>query len=298
MLSRLLPFVSPAQRRGPRTGPHGTVIKTSQERFIAKGHGNWACWETSELDRLHALAESWASQLPAGDKFWLCWNNDDAWCRLQQRLVLAVGWTPIVGIDRTLAAKTTILEGAIGIDFQKGLEAPEVWMHFPIELVFGWVKRLAFWHSDVLLPLPVMRDYAMQFDELHGPRTAAVFSRRSLLHPRAWNNADRWFEVIGCTTSAASEDQWRRGSGWWKHFQNHPNCPPVSDLNRYHWDHGGGIRYWQRAHGGEVVRLQFDRRFHATHYERPDLRPRGCSLGDADLKQMASELDICQLLDV
>src|SRR3954469_7143592 len=98
MIAELLRRVRP-NRVGPRTGPHGTVVKSPDEKFRAKGHGNWACWDTAELGQLAAAAASWAAQLPAGDRYWLCWATHDDWCKLQQRLVLEVGWTPIVSGD-------------------------------------------------------------------------------------------------------------------------------------------------------------------------------------------------------
>jgi hypothetical protein len=295
MLTDLIRRVRP-DRVGPRTGPLGKVQKSPEERHRAKGHGNWACWDTAELEQLSVAAARWAAELPPGDRYWLCWNTQDDWCRLQQRLVLEVGWTPVVGVDRSQVAEPTILPGAIRLDFQAGLPAPDMWMHFPLELVFEWADRLAFWHSDLLLPLPVMRDYARRFERLAGPVTAAVYSRRNVFRPRSWDNADRWFEVIGCTTREASQGQFQCGGGWWKHFQNHPNCGPVPDLVNYHWDHGGGIRYWQRVHGGEVDRLWFNDRYHVSHYHRPDLRPRGTPLAGVDLEQVADELKIARLL--
>ena len=295
MLAELLRAVRP-DRTGPRTGPDGRVVKTPAEKYRAKGHGNWACWDTSELEQLSAAAARWAAALPPGDRYWLCWNIQDDWCKLQQRLVLEVGWTPVVSVDCSQVAAPTILPGAIRLDFQAGLLVPDMWMHFPLELVFEWVDRVAFWHSDLLVPVPVMREYARRFEGLAGPVTAAVFCRRNLLRPRAWDNADRWFEVIGCTTREASRSQFQCGAGWWKHFQNHPNCGPVPDLVNYHWDHGGGIRYWEHVHGGHVNQLWFNDRYHFSHYHRPDVRPRGEALGAADLERVAEELGITRLL--
>jgi hypothetical protein len=163
--------------------------------------------------------------------------------------------------------------------------------------VFGWAERLAFWHADVLLPRPAMRDYALRFEHVHGPMTCAAFSPRNRLKPRTWNNNDRWFEVIGCTTREASRSQWDCGGGWWRHFQNHPHCPIVPDVHRYSWDHGGGIRFWEEAHGGKTHKLRFDTRCHVSHYHRPDLRPTGRSLGAVNLAEFTSELGISDLLN-
>ena len=69
LIRRLLP-----DRRGPRTGPHGTLVKTPAEKHQAKGRGNWACWDATELDQLtaaaavrRALAGDWSAgfQTPA-----------------------------------------------------------------------------------------------------------------------------------------------------------------------------------------------------------------------------------------
>ena len=49
---------------------------------------------------------------------------------------------------------------------------PDVWTHFPLELVFGWADRLAFWHADVLLPRPVLQGYAQRFEHVSGPLNA------------------------------------------------------------------------------------------------------------------------------
>ncbi len=299
MLADLL-GISHKVRIGPRTGPGGRVMKTPVERRRGRGTGNWACWEPHELGTLLDAAARWAKQLPPGNKYWLCWNINDAWCRLQQRLVLEAGWTPVVGADCTVS-RPTILDGTIFIDFNAGLEMPSVWPHFPLEFVFNWVDRLAFWHADVLLPRAVLRAYAKQFEALTGPVTAAVYCRRSLLKPRRWDNAPRWWEVIGCTTRAASRRQFECGGGWWRHFQNHPYCGPVRDLVNYHWDSGGGIEYWRREHGGTVERLHLDPRYHFSATSRRDLArdvPKGDALGLLDLPAIATELGITDLGDL
>lgn len=286
------------ERRGPRTGPHGRTVNPPEERRAGKGTGNWASWEPEELGILLAAAERWARQVPPGDKYWLCWNINDRWCQLQQRLILEVGWTPIVGADR-MVRKPTIVDGAIFIDFNEGLNLPCLWPHFVLEFVFAWADRLAFWHADVLMPRTRLQAYAHRFEAMTGPETAAVLSRRNLLRPRAWNNGDRWWEVIGCTTREASRSQFDCGGGWWRHFQNHPNCAPVRHLDHYDWDSGGGIRYWQKEHGGKVVRLRLDRQYHFSAVTRKDI-PRyvykGCALDGLDLAAIAHQFGIENLL--
>src|SRR5947209_19277783 len=126
MLAGLLSRVRPVDRIGPRTGPNGTVVKTPAEKYAGKGRGNWACWDHDEKDILLAAAERWAEQLPPGERYWLCWNVDDAWCRVQQRLVLELGWTPVVGADASMAGKTTVLTGSVLIDFIAGPPDPDL----------------------------------------------------------------------------------------------------------------------------------------------------------------------------
>src|SRR5579884_170432 len=167
-------------RVGPRTGPGGRVVKSPEERERGKGHGNWACWLPEELGTLLDAAADWARQLPPGDRYWLCWNVNDAWCRLQQRLVREAGWTPVVGGDPNRPAPT-VLDGSVSIDFNRALGLNSVWLHVPLELAFAWAGvRLAFWHADVLLPRPLLRRYARQFEAMTGAVTAAVYCRHSV----------------------------------------------------------------------------------------------------------------------
>ena len=68
MLAGLLSRIRPVDRVGPRTGPHGLVLKTPAEKHAGKGRGNWACWDHDEKDILLAAAERWAKQLPPGER--------------------------------------------------------------------------------------------------------------------------------------------------------------------------------------------------------------------------------------
>jgi hypothetical protein len=288
------------KRLGPHTGPNGRFIEIPENRRVHKGTGNWACWEPEELGTLLAAAQRWARQVPRGDKYWLCWNINDRWCRLQQRLVLENGWIPIVGADCTVQ-KPTVVDGALFIDFNNGLDMPQIWPHFVMEFIFAWVDRLAFWHADILMPRAKLRDYARRFEAMKGPLTAAVFCRRNnFFRPRCWDNAVRWWELIGCTTREASQSQFDCGGGWWRHFQNHPNCAPVRHLDHYHWDSGGGIRYWQKEHGGQVIRTRLDSQYHFSATNRTGF-PRGVYKGNAldmlDLSEIARRFGIADLLD-
>jgi hypothetical protein len=278
------------------------VVKTPEEQERGKGTGNWACWQPVELGRLLDAAAAWARQLPPGDRYWLCWNVNDAWCRVQQRLVREVGWTPVVGTD-TNVTEPTILEGSVRLDFNAALGLRSLWMHVPLELAFAWAgSRLAFWHADVLLPRPVLRGYARQFEGLSGAATAAVYCRHNVFRPRAWDNAPRWWEVIGCTTREASRSQFDHGCGWWRHIQNHPNAGPMPDLARYQWDHGAGIHYWRCVHGGSVRRLRFDARYHFNHHRLREVHRlgtlhKGDALGELSLPALAGSLGIADLVD-
>jgi hypothetical protein len=287
------------ERLGPRLGTNGRTVDAPDVRREGRGTGNWASWEPEELATLLAAAQRWSQQVPRGDKYWLCWNINDRWCRLQQRLILELGWIPIVGADCKVR-KPTLVDGAIFIDFNAGFNMPSLWPHFALEFVFAWVNRLAFWHADVLMPRSRLRQYAQQFEAVSGPATAAVFCRRSLFRPRAWDNAERYWEVIGCTTREASRSQFDCGGGWWRHFQNHPNCLPVRRLDHYHWDSGGGIWYWQKEHGGNVIRVHLDNQYHFSATSRHDV-VRNVYKGDAldrlDLTAIATQFGIDDLLD-
>jgi len=207
--------------------------------------GNWsAC--VIPVSQLLAQAERWRAALAGITHPWLCWNIDPDWCVLQQRLVQAVGWTAVVGFDPRIGAPP-LEPGAVLVDFNAGLELPTMYPHFPIEFMFAFCYRIAFWHSDLLVRLPVMRNIATQFRQLKDGEIAAVPNRggiRGLLRP--WSH--RYWELIACTTRGASRDQFEFGAGWWYNFCAHANFRGKKTLlgQPYYWDHGTGIMYWSR----------------------------------------------------
>jgi hypothetical protein len=92
------------------------------------------------------------------------------------------------------------------------------------------------------------------FEHLSDGEMAAVFSYgglRGLRKPRSC----RYWELLGCTTRAASQSQFDRGCGWWRCIWSHPSCPDERERarrRRYSYDHGVGIRYWKRRYGGRM----------------------------------------------
>lgn len=232
-----------------------------------RGMGNWEAWG-DDVEPIFRAAEKWANALSGVQRPWLCWNVDSDWCLLQQRLVKNSGWTPVVGFDPRVGVPERVVPGAVVVDFNADLQLPVLYPHFPLEFAFLFVERIAFWHSDLLLPEPKMREMAKLFAELPDGTTAAVSTTGwrdlfSLRHRRYW-------ELIGCTTRAASRDQYEKGCGWWLNFQSHRNKEVNSadrQLSRYYWDHGTGIFYWARQHGGCVLSLR-EKDFVAGHFSQ------------------------------
>src|SRR6266851_163745 len=218
------------------------------------GTGTWT-WFTSPLvDSIFEGAKLWKKRLAGVEKPWLCWNVSGRWCYLQQKLVQAVGWTPVVGFDPR-SGPPPLAEGSILIDFNQTLNLPVLWLHVPLEFAFLFADRLAFWHADLLCRLPVMERLAKQFDNLKDGQLAAVFDRRGLRN-RLNFRTHRYWELCGCTTKGASENQFYNGTGWWRHIELHPKCVLEEERRKrkaYSWDHGVGILYWQKKYNGHVT---------------------------------------------
>src|SRR3974390_2331265 len=109
------------------------------ERFRL-GMGNWNAFKLP-LEKVERAAERWKAIAGGVERPWLCWNVDDDWCLVQQRLVTAAGWTPLVGNDPRLP-QPRLLTNSVFIDFNADFGFPTMWMHFPLEFAFMFVDRL------------------------------------------------------------------------------------------------------------------------------------------------------------
>ena len=219
----------------------------------AIGTGNWQAY-TLSLDRVYNAAAQWKRTLEGVEYPWLCWNVSNAWSLLQQKLVRKTGWTPVVGFDPRVGIPP-LVTGAIGIDFNADFQFPVMWPHFPLEFAFLFTPRLAFWHADLLCRFELMEALAAQFSSLRPGAMAAVLDKGGLRNSLAFKT-HRFWELCGCTTSEASADQFRRGAGWWRNFQQHPSCTdPRERLKRsaYSYDSGVGILYWRNVYHGSVT---------------------------------------------
>lgn len=276
-----------------------SVWKLAQEEGRS-GTGNWEAFDR-KLDEVQRAAEAWRRAVRGRERLWLCWNLSDPWCLIQQKLIRAVGWTPVVGWDPGNGVGCPpLIPEAIAIDFNADLKLPVLWVHVPLEFAFLWTDRLAFWHADLLMRLPKLQRAVRMFEELQDGEMAAVFShggRRGLLKPRSY----RYWELLGCTTRAASESQFRHGCGWWRCIWSHPNCPDEAERRRrrrYSYDHGVGIRYWKRRYGGKVrsLRERWVAEGHFASFSVPGYREAASKSEEMglnfDLKQIGRELGI------
>ena len=240
------------------------------ETLHRAGQGNWTSFRDAGLDlsQVMKVAEGWASHFRGVDRPWLCWNVDEDWCLVQQRLVASVGWTPVVGFDPRVGPPKRVAPGAIVIDFNDGIGLPVLYPHFPLEFLFLFADRLAFWHSDLLLRFPVMQDVAHRFATLRDGQTAATKCDPGLRY-RFTLKKQRYWELIGCTTRKASRLQFENGCGWWMSFWDHPNSPENerTSRKRYYWDHGTGIYYWHKALRGDVAVIK-DKAIHEGHFTK------------------------------
>lgn len=232
-----------------------------------QGMGNWQAWG-DDISLIQEAASDWKNALDGVEFPWLCWNVNDDWCLLQQRLVEAVGWTPIVGFDPRVGKPSKLTKTAILVDFNQRFSLPVMYPHFPLEFAFLFTERLAFWHSDLLVRLPDLQLNAQRFRDLQQGEMSAVscVGWRNLLFPKK----QRFWELIGCTTRGASQSQYENGCGWWLNFYDHPNRhvnAADAGLREHYWDHGSGIMYWKRKHGGKVLKLQ-EKDFAQGHFSQ------------------------------
>jgi len=236
-------------------------MKTASEIIVdpRAGTGNWKFFTSALQDSIFEAATVWKDRLAGVEKPWLCWSVSGRWCYLQQKLVQAVGWTPVVGFDPR-SGPPPLADGSILIDFNRTLHLPVLWPHVPLEFAFMFTDRLAFWHADLLCRLPVMECLARQFEGLKDGQLAAVLDRGGLRNWLAFK-AHRYWELCGCTTRSASENQFYNGTGWWRNFQLHPKCVLEEERRKrseYDYDSGVGILYWQKEYNGYVVPIDIN----------------------------------------
>jgi hypothetical protein len=217
------------------------------------GTGNWQDFHIP-LELVFEAAGQWKKRLAGVEKPWLCWNISPRWNQLQQRLVKHVGWTPVVGFDPRVGSPP-MEPGSVPIDFNEPFGLPVMWPHFPLEFCFLWANRLAFWHADLLCRIPVMEQLARLFEGLEDGQMAAVLDkggRRNYLNFKS----HRFWELCGCTTRGASENQFYNGTGWWRNFNLHPKCAVSGERQRrgaYSYDSGVGILYWKNNYRGAAI---------------------------------------------
>jgi hypothetical protein len=233
------------------------------------GTGNWRVFPKTLLPLVFDAAADWRADLEGVEKPWLCWCIEEDWCLVQQKLVAAAGWTPVVGTDGSVGVPRLIKE-AVLVDFNRRLQLPTMWMHFPLEFAFCFSRRMAFWHSDVLPPVPLMCRIGNEFESITdgqfigvrrekvgiGQLVKRLIKRKPLFYRR-------WFEVIGCTTAGASASQFENGCGWWRYPQLHPNARDWVQ-SAYPREHGVGIWFWEQHCKGQARELSIE--IDAYHY--------------------------------
>jgi len=286
----------------------GMSIPELKTDVSQRGKGNWEGFDIP-LEHIYEAARSWRAALSGVDRPWLCWHVSDRWCKLQQRLIQEIGWTPVLGFDPRCGPPTT-LPGSVLIDFNAQFQLPIMWPHFPMEFAFLFTDRLAFWHADLLCSLEVMGRLKSIFESLPEGSMAAVpdyGGRRNWLNFRH----HRYWELVGCTTKGASESQFANGSGWWRHIDCHPRCVDERERERrtyYYYDSGVGIMYWKRHYAGKVIDIpaKLVEVGHCTSINKKNYKqvsPNGPrNLGaeidlNFDIQEVATGLGIAHLLD-
>ena len=117
---------------------------TDEKRLLKRlGNANWRAFQLLNrlhpsqfnMDRIFACAAEWKSQLTGIDYPWLVWSVNDDWAYIQQKMVVKQGWIPILGYDPRIKQPKKVLKETIVIDFNKGLNLPILYMHFPIYFI-------------------------------------------------------------------------------------------------------------------------------------------------------------------
>jgi len=256
------------------------------------GTGDWKAFSLP-LERVFEAAADWKQRLAGVEKPWLCWNVSHRWSCLQQRLVRHVGWTPVIGFDPRVGAPP-VAPGAVAIDFNEAFGFPVMWPMFPLEFAFLFTERLAFWHADLLCRLPVLEKLAADFSALQNGQMTAVLDKGGLRNSLNFKS-HRFWELCGCTTRGASENQFYNGTGWWRCFGSHPKCVLREERarrNRYSWDSGVGIRYWRNKYNGCVlpIDVRLVKEGHCSEIGKRDYRTAANHLEAT--RDLAAELDM------
>jgi len=227
-----------------------------EEKLFRTGKGHWNHFSI-ELDLIFEAAEKWKRETEGCDKLWLCWNVDPEWCLIQQKLVSDAGWTPLVGSDPR-AKNPILLNGSLYVDFNKILKLPMLHMLFPVEFAFLYSERLAFWHSDLLVRECKVNSLVKVFNSLQAGDIAVTKPNRGI-KDRILGKYDRYWELAGCTTKAASKSQFDTGAGWFGHVAYHPNSPhdEFKKKSKIYYDHGSGIKYWAKNHKPKSYNIKF-----------------------------------------
>ena len=273
------------------------------------GQGQWPAFRALNIDleELTNIAMEWGRQLESIDRPWLCWNVNDDWCFVQQRLVTEAGWTPVVGFDPRVGPPSRLLPDSIVFDFNKNLRLPILYPHFPLEFAFLFCERIAFWHSDLLIRRTQIPGLKNLFEALTDGQTAATWVDPGLRY-KFTQRHKRYWELIGCTTRGASRDQFEKGCGWWMAYWAHPNQQNGRRIKgRYYWDHGAGIYYWHKHAQGDVVVI-LGKDYEEGHFTKIGNKAyvRTLELGGTDVRRKMSEelvrhfalRDACAKLDL
>lgn len=256
------------------------------------GTGNWEVFPKELLPELFAAADEWKSELQGIERPWLCWCVDDDWCHVQQRLVDRVGWTPVVGTDGSVS-RPRLATAAVFVDFNRRLKLPLMWMPFVQDFVHLMCGKLAFWHSDVLPPVDVMRTLANEFEQMSDGAIVVARVKSGLLQPlrRLRKGRPPFYRCYGnyatCTTAGASRSLYEHGCGWWRNPQFHPNARPEVIAANPHWEHGVGIWLWEKLFGGNVAKLSIDMTpYHYSTHHPSYLRRKNSNRELEDSKQL------------
>lgn len=228
------------------------------------GTGNWDAFPFELLNTVYDVAKKWGEKLKNIEKPWLCWGVQDDICQIQQKLVMEMGWTPVVGHDTNIVP--TVLDGSFYIDFNEGFNFDHMRMYFPLEFVFLFVDKIAFWHSDFLMSIEDMQYCVEKFEFLGKDEMAMVWNRGRLFGLRD-RHANKWYALVGCTTRDASRKQFDLGCGFWRHIEKHPNFKKEDYRREPFYDHEIGVTNWQKKYKGHIVRLKLSTRGHMTSRE-------------------------------